>query len=345
MKTQGELIDNVLKRLSDTAEQVWTRPEIARYGNEGLRRLSSDTLCVWDTLFLEDSATTGNYTCDAELQYMDGGDVICAQFSYTAPSDADYLDPGQLDLGPTNHTHLWETAYLTETYFRAVYQLPEDLAELERATWDYKRIEALRSSELESADSRYQINNGEVLGYLRDKDGWRSFRKWRVPAAAADSFTITGYLGLIRTPTDVSAETVLGSWGVCRRLPTMHPTRSAQGFGFPRRPFKDIRNTKVEHSRHATELENDDSVFEIPERYVKYVRNFVLFRCYERNGLGQDLQLSSFFKQRYDEGVLRIKARMKALNAYRRNIVGETQQSDGRPPRARLPWQYGRVVD
>ena len=62
--------------------------------------------------------------------------------------------------------------------------LPDDLYEIERSTWNTIRIDALRSRFLEENDGRYELNKGEVRGYTQDKDGLRNLRKWPVPSAA-----------------------------------------------------------------------------------------------------------------------------------------------------------------
>ena len=346
-KTLGTVVTKVLTRLGDTDETIWSEDEIRTYLKEGYNQLGLLSECFWDQTYLEDRRTTANITCDWELDLSLPGWVSTGVFKYTSPIDKDYLQPGELEFGPTTLNHLWESTYLASGYsfYRATDQLPENLYKVDRATWDYKKIEPVRSSEIEIQDARYWIQNGEVIGYIQDKDGLGIFRKWRVPSVAATAYTITGNGGIPRTLTDISSDTVVGTWGIPRRIPSMHAMGDTGGWGIPRRPYQDVNNTRVEYFRRGRTIDSDDDEFELPDRYVTYVRHYAMWKALERNSNGQDLEFAAHWRDRFMAGIARMLKRKQALSKNRRfAMIDEPLNTQSRPPLAKLPWAFGRVV-
>ena len=346
-KTLGAVADKVLYRLGDTAESIWNKDEIRRYLTEGYDQLAIQTECFWDQAYLEDRLTTANITAGWEFEFFLSGWVATGVFKYTSPAEKDYLQPGDLEYGPTTLNHLWESTYLASGYsfYRATDFVPDSLYQIDRATWDYKKIEPVRSTEIEIQDARYWIQNGEVIGYIQDKDGLGVFRKWRVPSVAATAYTITGTGGILRTLSDISSDTVVGTWGIPRRIPSMHPMGDTGGWGIPRRPYQDVKNTRIEFSRRGRLLEEDTDEFELPDRYVVYVRHYAMWKALERNSNGQDLEFAAHWQARFMAGIARMIKRKNALSKNRRfAMISEPLNTQSRPPLARLPWQFGRVV-
>lgn len=348
-KTLGSEINKVLYRLGDTSQTIWTVDEVRSYIREGYDKLAIMTGCFWDQAYMEDRLTTANLTNDWEVDYLDANqEATWGIFKYTSPDEQDYLEPGEIEMGPTSLNHDWESAYLDPTFFfyRATDTLPEDLYQVDRAVWDWKKIEPVRSVQLENIDRRYWVQNGEVIGYILDKDGLRTFRKWRVPSVQAQEYTITEVSwGIMRSPADISADTVMGTWGIPRRIPSMHPMGNTGGWGFPRRPFQETKNTRIEFSRRGRPLDVDDDEFELPDRYVAYVRHYALWKALERDGDGQDLDYAAHWQGRFLAGVARMLVRKNALAKNQRNEISDARMVNlGKPPLARYPWQYGRVV-
>lgn len=349
-KSVLDVIQDVLTRLGDLDESVWTKDELHRYLQEGYRILAVKSECFWDTTYLEDQPYTGNYTKDAEkelaLQTGMSGANFFNKFCYTKEADADFAPAGQVHLGPANHTKRseYDNNHVSKAYFLAVHDLPDSLLEIERATWNQIRIGPLRSVELERGDSQFQTQSGEVQGYVQDKDGIKRFRKWRIPSQAADTYTITGKWGLLRDPANISGETVNGSWGIARRVPGLHPCSGDGSRGFPRRPQKVAHNTKIEFTRKGQPINRQTDEFELPAVYVKYLRHFTMFRALERNGPGQDSKMAAWWKGLFDAGIARMKRRKQAVLSRKRYVLGGDVGMRGRPPTARLPWNYGYSV-
>jgi hypothetical protein len=243
-----------------------------------------------------------------------------------------------------NHTSPCEIAHLSDagasTAIPGTSELPTTLTEVDRATWDRRTMTALNLRDLQRKDTRYRITAGEVYGYVWQQDGVRTMRKVRVPSAMAHTFTIDGSWGLLREPDDISGDTVSGTWGIPRRIPTMHPM-GAEAFGFPRRPYHEGLNVKVEHWRTPRPLEADTDVCELPDRYTIALRDFALWRCLSRQSAGQDLQTAGLFEQRWTRAVARIRRRVQAVNRDRVTQMGGAPSSlTGPPPVAKLPWNY-----
>lgn len=346
-KTLESVRNEVLGRLGDAQETIWSGTEVDVYLLEGYDLLAILTGCFFDQAYLEDRLTTANITAEWEKEFLPTGFLLTGVFSYTTVVDRDFAFPGTIDLGPTSLNHVWESAYLPTgmSYYKGTDTLPESCYQIERSTWNNQRLEPIASTEAEIYDSRYWIQNGEVIGYLMDKDGLRVFRKWRVPAVAADAYTTTGNFGILRDPSDISGDEVIGSWGCPRRLPGQGPIGDSGGWGIPRRCYQDIHNTRIEFSRRGRPIEDQDDTFELPDRYVKYVRNYALWKALERDGDGQDLEFAGHWKMRWDAGIARMLARKNKLAAnQRKELQGRDLVVNRRPPLARLPWQYGKVV-
>lgn len=238
---------------------------------------------------------------------------------------------------------LWETAYLETVSGTATYTLPTNWQEIDRVTWDGRRIEPLGGRQARDNDFRYRTIQGEVYAYVLQDDGINTIRLVRVPAANAGTFTVTGTWGILRSLTDLSTETVTGTWGVPRRIPAMHPMVGE--FGIPRRPNKEYRNCRVEYWRNPIAVSDGRDTFELPNRYVKYLRWYAMWKAYERTGPGQDLELAEHYKTRWDAAVVNAGTRQDRVKKARVGILGGFGgRRMGRPPYPSMPWQYARPV-
>lgn len=100
--------------------------------------------------------------------------------------------------------------------------------------------------------------------------------------------------------------------------------------------------TVLEYFRRGAALSADATELQIPDRYTDYIVWFALGKAYEREGKGQDLEMSSHYMARYNEGIKRIKRRKSQVLASR---IGRFGGGDQTPVRTD-PWppEYGRVV-
>jgi len=233
-----------------------------------------------------------------------------------------------------------------ETVIASTVLLPEDCYQIERATWNSIRLGALRSRDLEWDDQRYELNKGLVEAYLQDKDGLRRLRKWRVPAVPYQGYrydTDSSPFGLLRRIDEVWPGPADGERGEYREVPGQEV--SGGPWGIIRAIYKPENNVTIEYRQRGRKLVDADTLFDIPDHYVKYIRWFAISQAYGREGDGQDLELSAYFLQRYNAGVARMLARRRKSFSQKKIVMGSNAlKPSPRAGRARLPWPYGKLV-
>lgn len=351
MTTLEALVQDVLARQGDAEARIWSVDEVTLHLQSGYQEIATAQHVFWDVVYLENLPAGFSYTAPWERTYlaeMRGFDLGCANF--TAEVDRRALGDERARIGPANHTSPfeatdgWLASVGASTAIPATAEVPKTLTALDRVTWDNRTIEALAPRRLQHGDARYELTRGEVYGYTWQKDGVRTLRKVRVPAAMAATVTVTGTWGGLRRPTDLSTDTVTGTWGVPRRLPGHHPIGSGY-FGLPRRPFLDGTNVRVEHFRHGRALDHAGAVCELPAPYVRYLRDYAQAQLLARRGPGQDLKLAAHFQQRWTRGLARLAKRLDFVDRERTAVLGgDGRTLTTRPPRPQRPWAYGSVV-
>lgn len=341
--TLATLRNDVLRRLGDNAGLVWGFDEVETYLEQGYRELALVTRAFWDQAYLENLAAGFSSTAVWEAEYE--------AFSYGIGNytgeDERRLEDESHRLGPANHTcpaealDGWLSDCLAMATPAATSALPDGYLEIERAAWDNGTIEALSPNDLMKLDTRFRVTAGEVLGYVLRRDGPKTFRKVRVPAAVATTYDVDGEWGILREPADLTGEAATGTVGIPRRLPGHHPIGREQ-WGLPRRPYQDGKNVRIEYWREGRPLADGG---ELPAHYMIYLRFYALMKCCARNGPGQDDTLARFFGERWQRCLARLSRRREVQQQRRRRVMGE-QSAPRRsgPPRPKLPWQYGRTV-
>lgn len=359
MKTLKDTVDRVLKRLEDSKSRVWSRSEIEGYVQSGYDNLVRDARCLWDMTFIaEDVTYCANHVASWEEDYMDAasGFIILGIFNFTGGTgtpnpplwENQYLDNG---VGPTNHTNLWEDDYTVNDFFLSTAQLPKLILDVERVTFDNYRIDPQLSRDLGAHYKFYEYIQGPQRGYALDKDGYFTIRKVPVPSGRGDTYTHqqgtsiakTGILGLLREASSSEFETspdIRGTYGILRSFPKHFAIGS---YGFPRRLYSDVKNFRVEYFRRGQSLNNFQ--FEIPDRYVKYVELYAMSLARERDGVGQNKQIAAHFKERYQQGLTRLKNRAQLVNKERVHKMGGEGMRGSWPTLAKLPYHYPYVPD
>lgn len=238
---------------------------------------------------------------------------------------------------------LWTTAVLTDVAGQALYNLPDDLQRLDRATWNWRRLPASKFFELEKIDINFRIIQGQPLTYSIDSDGLKVLRKYPVPAAngIGGLAPATGTWGIPRSLADVSADTPTGTWGIPRRT----GAQNSGNWGIPREFFLAAADAdfRIDYFRRGQNLATY-GLFEIPDQYTKLLRFYALHRCYEREGDGQDLKMSQHYLQRYTAGSARLIRRADIAKKMRQFVMGGASRYRDTIPRPQLPWQYGQQV-
>ena len=349
----------VSRRLGDPEQRIWTDLEIDGYFLQAIREMSTQTRILWDWTYAHDLPRGFSFTAPFEYELTpwhfgagDGaGDGLA---NFTAEFERRTVKGRTEDSreGPARYTFPDELPFLTELKAdqqQATTEMPHRLTEIERVTWDQRSLDADTHLHHRDADSRYEIETGEVFTYTWRKDGPRTLRKIRVPSAVAQTMPTLGSWGVARhvdtefvnDPSDIR-----GSWGAPRRVPGEHPIgprRTRAPWGAPRQFISDNRNVRVEHWRVA---HYDCLETEIPERYRKYVEWYAMYRCLTRQSPGQNVKLAEWYKARWADGLTRIARRIARQQAERTGRLGGADPRPGTttPPRPKLPWQYGSRI-
>lgn len=101
-------------------------------------------------------------------------------------------------------------------------------------------------------------------------------------------------------------------------------------------------NTRVEYFRYGADL--DSNVFECPDHWTRHIRHYAMWHALDREGPGQDLEIGTHYKMRWEVGKARVMG--QAIRVHQTRVVrlgGQLAQKLG-PRRPRLPWEYARPL-
>lgn len=230
-------------------------------------------------------ATLSEVRDAAELRLGDTGNSIWAAAELTV-----YVKDGQADLVRRTGC-LWfksDHANLVPVESQGTYTLPTDLLQLERLTYQKRKMFPLTRCQAQMRDPLYLTTEGVPQYYVMEGDGIGTIRYVRVPAADGASDDIS-----------------------------------------------------IEYQRRAATLSADGTSLDIPDRYCDYVRHYVMWKAYERDGLGQNLKMAEHYRVRYEEGIARMLRRKSQIHAARINRLGGGRYDRPTLGRPVLPWQYG----
>lgn len=195
---------------------------------------------------------------------------------------------------------LWKrAAYSSLSAGVGLYDTPVELVRLERATWDGRSLRIVESFDFSRHDPLYRTATGYVEMISSDGEGVRRFRLYRAPDSVgvhtqSDSFGLSRKL-----PFGASQ----AGYGVPRRIPGKSATAP---YGIPR--HMGDSNLKLEYSYKGGVV---NGVLEIPDRYVRYVRDYAMWRALRAVGDGQDPPLAEHYKGRFEYGVRVTRNRVK----------------------------------
>ncbi len=221
MTTLGALQAAVSYRLGDVSEAIWAAPEIILQIAEGYDLLAEASGVFYDWIYLENLplSASASQPWEVLLLLTFPGGFIAGQANYTQAWELGIssLIDERTQVGPADSTSPFEATdgllgrARASTAIPATADLPDTVIGVTRVSWDKRGIDAMEPRRLARVDSRYEITAGEVYGFLWQKDGVRTLRKVRVPAAQAATVTVNGSWGLLRDPTDLSGDTVTGT--------------------------------------------------------------------------------------------------------------------------------------
>jgi hypothetical protein len=355
--TLKALVDKVYHDLEDDDQSVWTeRADLEGYARTGYDKLCALTGAIWDMVYAENLPYCGDHTGTFEEPLMQ---IYQGVFNFTGGEwERDYFDNG---IGPANFTTIWEMDDGTATvgtfwnslstpwavgqdFILATSKLPTSLIAIDRAVHDSYRILPTPLQRIKRFDGRYQYTQGPTRNYVFENDGFFTMRKVPVPAGRANYYYYSNSLarGLLRKSTNEfgTNQTVIGSRGVLRAA-NQHFCAGVGRRGTPRRVFSDVKNVKVEIIRYGQDLKTYE--FELPDRYARYVEHYVRHKCLQKEGVGQDLKLSDHYRNRFDQGVMRLQDRIRRTLRSRTGHFGTGGITQSKPPLVKFPWNFPAV--
>lgn len=339
MITLNSFLDRIQRKLDDEKGEVWSRDFLARAAQDGSDRLSRESQCIFDMDMTDNRPLTGDHTRDFEADYMTG--PILGRFNYTRESEREFVSENSL--GPVNHTRPTDAEYMTDPEegptVRSLVRLSSRFVAIDRVTHDWLRLEPEHDRYLRLSKTEYQSLQGGVYSYSMDQDGIFWLRTVGVPVMRLPSEEVSGIYGAVRQISSYSfdQELVLGEYGVIRQVPRHFATGNQ--YGVIRRIVPDDRATRVEYFRLAKPL--SEGHFELPDRVVRYIEWWVMHRAYSEPGEGENKDLASHFKNRYQNGVMALKKRINAVNRERTIAMGSKRHSHRDSYLEMFPADYG----
>jgi hypothetical protein len=339
MITKVEAVARLQRRLDDEDEEVWSREQLGHFLQDGYDRLCREAQCLFDMEMYDPRPLTGNYTKPFERDFMDT--PILSRFTITRDSEAEFVDGTAI---VANHTRPTDAEYMNSSADgytatpRTLGRLPDGYVAVDRVTHNWLRLEPESEKYHRQTRSHYQTLPGGTFSYQMDQDGWQNIRLVNVPAAIVPSEEIYGTVGGIRqlTSYDMEDEPVIGSYGFARVVPRHF---SGNQYGFIRRIVPDENATRVELFRLGRDL--DTHPFELPDRAVKYVEWWAMYRAYSTPGQGENKKLADHFQMRFFSGVELIKNRVRSTMRARTIAMGSKRSTQLDGYLQHFPADYG----
>jgi len=214
MTTLFEGVSDVLDRLGDLDNDIWSRDEIALYFKDGYDTFCRRTKVLFDTVVIENLPRTGNWQTDLEkylAEQKPGWGLTDEPFHMTADHERNlgvggayggsYSGPSAVT-SPGDRSHVGVTDGAGEDIPATVTggRLPQSMVEVLRVAYDNRNLQGISSQQMRVIDPNYETRSGDPQWYIQDKDGLYYIRM--VPAAQGDAVY----------------DTVDGSWGTMTKV-------------------------------------------------------------------------------------------------------------------------------
>ena len=337
-----DAVTDVLTRLGDKENLIWSRDEIELYFTDGLDQFARRSKCLWDVYVIENLPPVGNWQSDLEKYFAEqnpGWGLTDEKMHFSAEHERGDPTGGSTGAYGTNRSgpavatspgdrnFVSDFSSITTSNGKLVTggTLPNNTVEVTRVGYDNRTLTGISSQRMRQLDPRYETRGGEPQWFMFDKDGLFYLRV--VPAAqgSATYNTIDGSWGtrVQRLDSDSAIENTIvtndtGGYGILVGNSGAFP--SGGPWGTPTRSHPDSLNIKVEVFR----LNRDTAAYEVelPLAYQKYPIFWAMHRALERTGQGQDIQLSDHYKSRFEMGTERMEAKVREMDKERAGRLG-----------------------
>jgi hypothetical protein len=358
---------------------LFPRDELLRWYTDAYRQLLSRAQATrqWRILDMPPRHTV-TYTHTWERQYTWNG--MSRQLGYQGPSGSAYTYPWEVEQAegiPVTDgaallcTQLWEYAYRpsgSSTDQHYTFAVPRSHERIARVYWDHQALASRSVMELDGTEAPWWRESGEPWIWTRGTQGQRHFDIYQLQTGYQQGYTLvyqeasnTG--GEPGTPPGIVRE-LSGSrtyawesddatlpYGLLREVSS--PARQYLAQPTWDHPLGTIREWRSSVSAlmlwevvipdHPM-LDEAETPVMVPAQLQKYLRCYVLWRAFSRQGEGQRLALAAWFEQRWVRGVVL----MKRLGWVTRRDRGYGRQGVGARsravPRPRLPSDFPRWI-
>ena len=349
-------VTDVLGRLGDLATETWSSSEIKLYLRDGYDQFCAKTKCLWDVHVIENIPITGNWQTDLERSIAEqtpGFGLTDRPFHFTGEHERNlstitggygqsYSGPAPATVPGTTWTNPDTGAALPSVVPGG--DLPHSTVGVSRVYYDNRTLQGTSSTHLKSLDPNYEKRTGDPQWFTWDKDGIFFLRV--VPAATGNAAydTVSGSWGVLtqRLDADSAVEDTIvsdGGWGFLTFRDDTFPAGGQHGT--PTRIHPDTDNIMVEVYRLGRDLATHP--FELPSAYLKYVYFWAMAQAFERDGPGQDLELSALYYDRFALGVSRMERKKRDMDVERVGAFGGPgiEDADFALGDATAPFPYG----
>jgi hypothetical protein len=222
-----DAVTDVLTRLADEENKIWSRDEIALYFKDGLDQFCRRSKCLWDIYVIENLPPIGNWQTDLEkylAEQKPGFGLTDERMGFTAEDERGKPASGDTGAyattrggpvvasGPGDRQFFDDHTNLTVSAGKQVTggTLPNNTVEVARVAYDNRTLTGISSQRMRELDPRYETRGGEPQWFMFDKDGLFYLRV--VPAAQGSA----------------TYDTVDGSWGTCTYRSTGEGTETLE---------------------------------------------------------------------------------------------------------------------
>jgi hypothetical protein len=202
--TLEDAVTNILDRLADKENQVWSRAEIAEYFKDGYDQFCRRGKCLWDVWIIPNISPTANWSSDLERYHAEttpGFGFTDERFGFTAEDergkpyggDSNRYPGGSASMQPAVATRQGDVTQFKSDFSNLTTTttqvkggtLPQSVVEVSRVAYDERTLTGISSQRMRELDPRYETRAGEPQWFLFDKDGLFYVRV--VPAAQGNA--------------------------------------------------------------------------------------------------------------------------------------------------------------
>lgn len=379
MTTIADELDQVQRVLQDVQTlgedgELWTRAELLAWWVDGYRYLLAETSATRRfTVLAIPPAFSWSVTFPWEAQFCGDGSVWHWAFQGTGGWAASHLWELELlegytptEAGETTITHPWERQFVNPQEQHFTFALPRDTARVIKIWYDHRLLLPVATRRLDALETSWYSLEGTPLVWTQGVGPNRTVEVYavvttdqrvyrHVDAVSQDGNPLHGTLRRMsgdRTYSWVSESGDSVPYGIARRISspdrqylwwTASPDHTPLGqAGWVTSSTGNLLVLEARIPDQGT-LTEDDTPGLLPAQMLKYVRWYVLWRAFARQGEGANPTMAAFCEMWMARGLRFLRSLHQLARKDRVVQRAPVSTSRGRPPRVQLPPSYPRV--